>query len=605
MPHRSTALFLVLAAACATTRPATPPPADPAALGSRQDASRKALEALLAEHWDYFLEKSPEYASILGDKRWNDRSTDFSAAAVAKDLARTKAFLTRLEAIDPSGLDEQEALTRTLLIREFRDTLDDARFETWKMPVNQMSGIHLMAAQFPKMLQFQTAKDFDDYIARLRNLPRQLDDTMANIRLGIADGLVPPRFLLEKVADQAAGIAAMKPEDSPFARPLARMPDTIPAPEQERIRTALLGAIKDDVIPAYVRFAAFVRSGYAPKGRTEVGIWALPDGAARYAALARDSTTTTLTPDQIHAIGLSEVARIEAEMAAAAKRAGFADLASFRASIPGNPALHPTSREQILEIYRVHLDAMKGQLPKLFGRLPKAGFEVVAVEEFREKEAAGAQYVPPSPDGTRPGRIEVNTGDFANRTTLAMESTAYHEGLPGHHLQVAIQQELTGLPPARRFWLGYNAYSEGWALYSERLGEDVGRYQDPYSYYGHLQDEMLRAIRLVVDTGLHSKRWTRDDVVKFFRDHSSIDDVEVQSETDRYIVWPGQALAYKVGELQILALRDRAKKALGPAFSLSGFHDTVLGAGALPLDVLEVRVDEWIATEKKRGAAKR
>jgi uncharacterized protein (DUF885 family) len=597
MTRRSLALSLLAATACATTRPA--PPA-PASLESR----RAAQQALLAEHWDYFLAQHPEYASILGDKRWNDRSSDLSAAAVARDLERTRDFLARFEAIDPTGFDEQEALTRTLVIREFRRELDDARFEWWKMPVDQMGGIHLRAAQFPSLLPFQTAKDFDDYLARLRNLPRQFDETIANMRLGMAAGLMPPRFLLEKVADQASDIASRKPEDSPFARPLSRMPDTIPEAERQRIRGELLGVIRDQVAPAYVRFAAFVRDEYAPRGRTEVGVWSLPDGAARYAAQVKESTTTDLTPGQIHQLGLDEVARIEKEMTAAARRAGFADLASFRASLPSNAAIHPTSRDQILEIYRGYLDGMKKRLPELFGRLPRAGFVVVPVEEFREKEAAAAQYMPPSPDGSRPGRIEVNTGDFAKRTTLAMESTAYHEGLPGHHLQIAIQQELDGLPPARRFWLGYNAYSEGWALYSEQLGEDVGLYQDPYSYYGHLQDDMLRAIRLVVDTGLHAKRWSRADVVKFFHDHSSIDDVEVQSETDRYIVWPGQALAYKVGQLEILALRAQARRELGPAFDLRRFHDEVLGAGALPLDVLRERMQAWIAAEKARPARK-
>jgi uncharacterized protein (DUF885 family) len=594
-------LALALAmCACATTRPvtATPAPASPSAT-----SPAASLDALLGENWEYVLSHSPEYASILGDKRWNDRSSDRSAAAEAADLAKTKEFLARFEAVDPTGLGEQQALTRTLLVRMFRERLENARFETWKMPVNQMSGIHLRAAQFPVLLQFQTVKDYDDYVTRLRNLPRQLDDTVANMRMGMAEGLMPPRFLLEKVADQAAGIAAMKPEESPFARPLARMPAQIPEAEQQRIRAALLGAIKEQVIPAYVRFARFVRDDYAPKGRVEVGIWALPDGAARYAALAKESTTTSLTPDQIHQIGLAEVARIEAEMAVAAKRAGFASLEAFRAAMAVNPALHPTSREQILEIYRGHLEAMRLQLPKLFGRLPRADFVVVPIEPFREKEAAGAQYVGPSADGSRPGRIEVNTGDFAQRTTMTMESTAYHEAVPGHHLQIAIQQELEGLPPVRRYGLGYNAFAEGWALYSERLGEEVGRYQDPYSYYGHLQDEMLRAIRLVVDTGLHEKHWSREQVVKFFRDHSSIDDVDVQSETDRYIVWPGQALAYKVGELQIRELRKRATQALGTAFDVRRFHDAVLGAGAVPLDVLEARMDAWIASEKARPAS--
>ncbi len=600
MSHRELALVAAALCACATTGGAPPTPSAAATAAADLDARRKALDALLAEHWEYSLAHAPEWASILGDKRWNDRSSDLSAAAVAADLARTREFLARFEAIDPAGLAEQEALTRTLLVRELRERLDLARFEPWKMPVNQMSGIHLQAAHFPALLQFQTAKDYDDYVTRARNLPRQLDDTIVNMRLGMADGLMPPRFLLEKVAAQAEGIAATAAEESPFARPLARMPAGIPAPERERIRADLMGAIRDAVLPAYARFAHFVRTDYAPRGRSEMGIWSLPDGAGRYAARVKEVTTTSLTPDQIHEMGVREVARIEGEMAAAARRAGFADLASFRASIPGNPGIHPTSREQILDIYRGHLEGMRRELPRLFGRLPRAEFVVVPIEEFREKEAAAAQYVPPSADGSRPGRIEVNTGDFASRTTLAMESTAYHEAVPGHHLQYALQQELEGLPPARRFLLGYDAFSEGWALYSERLGKEVGRFQDPYSHYGHLQDEMLRAIRLVVDTGLHAKRWSREQVVAYFRDHSSIDEVEVQAETDRYIVWPGQALAYKVGEIRILELRGRASRELGSAFDVRRFHDLVLGAGALPLDVLEARVVAWIADEKAR-----
>ena len=600
MSHRRPALVAALLCACATARPPAQEPARAAA--PDVEARRKAFDELLAAHWEDTLSHAPEYASILGDKRWNDKSSDLSAAAEAAELARRKEFLARFEAVDATGFPEQEALTRTLVVRALREEIDDARFETWKMPVNQMSGIHLRSAQMVALLPFSSAKDYDDYVTRLKALPRKLADTEDNMRLGMAAGLMPPRFLLEKVADQADGIASRKPEETPFARPLARMPKDIPPAEQERIRSATLAAIQDDVLPAYRKFAAFVRGEYAPRGRTEPGIWSLPDGAARYAAAVRESTTTGLTPSQIHEIGLREVARIEAEMLAAARRAGFADLPSFRASLERNPALRPRSREQILEAYRKYLDGIRPELPKLFGRLPKADFVVVPVEEFREKEAAGAQYVAASADGSRPGRIEVNTGDFANRKTITFESTAYHEAVPGHHLQVAIQQELEGLPAQRRYWLGYAAFDEGWALYSERLAEEIGRYQDPYSYYGHLQDEMLRAIRLVVDTGLHEKRWTRDQVVQFFRAHSAIDDVEVQAETDRYIVWPGQALAYKVGELQILELRDRAKRELGAGYDVRRFHDLVLGAGSLPLDVLEARVDAWIASEKQAAA---
>jgi uncharacterized protein (DUF885 family) len=284
-------------------------------------------------------------------------------------------------------------------------------------------------------------------------------------------------------------------------------------------------------------------------------------------------------------------------MLKAAKKLGFSDLKSLNAVLARNPDLHGHSRQQILDLYRQHIDAMYTKLPRLFGRLPKARVEVMPTEAFREKEASGADYSEGAPDGSRPGRVMVNTGEPEKRTLTNIESTAYHEGVPGHHLQISIAQELPALPPFRQQG-GYTAFEEGWALYSERLGEEVGFYQDPYSFYGHLQDEMLRAIRLVVDTGLHAKHWSRDQVVQFFHDHSAVDEVEVQTETDRYIVAPGQALAYKLGQLKILELREKAQKALGPRFDVRRFHDEVLGAGALPLDVLGARIDAWIATEK-------
>ena len=605
LPGVALALALGACATAAPPRPAAPPTPAPAAASagdaSRAEVNRKALAALLAEHWEYDLARFPERASMLGDQRYNDRSSDLSAAAVAQHLARDREFLARFQALDPAGLTEQEALTRTLMIRAFAEEQEGARFETWKMPVNQMNGIHLQAAQLVNLLRFRTAKDFEDWTTRLRHLPRQLDDTIANMRLGLAAGLMPPRFLLEKVADQAAGLAAMKAERSPFARCLEKLPGDLPAAEQARLREALIGAVRDQVLPAYARFARFVREEYAPRGRTEEGVWALPDGAARYAFRVRESTTTRLTPDEIHRLGLAEVARIEGEMKALARKAGYADLAAFRAAIAADPKLRPASREQILEIYRGYLDSMRQELPRLFGRLPRADFVVVPVEAFREKEAAGAQYQIPAADGSRPGRIEVNTGDFAQRKTISFESTAYHEAIPGHHLQLAIQAELESLPPQRRYWLHHGAFVEGWALYAERLGVEVGRYQAPASAYGRLEDEMLRAIRLVVDTGLHARRWTRQQVVQYFRDHSAMDEVDLQAETDRYIVWPGQALAYKVGQLQILALRERASRELGPAFDLRAFHDEVLGGGSLPLDVLETRVTAWIAAEKARA----
>lgn len=464
------------------------------------------------------------------------------------------------------------------------------------MPVNQMSGVHLQMPQVVSLLSFTTIKDYDDYIARLKAMPVLFDQIVDRMRLGMKKGLMPPRFLLDKVAKQARGIAAQEPEKSPFAEPLDRAPNDLSEADQKRIREQVIGLIRDRILPKYSHFADFVEKEYAPKGRTDIGIWSLPDGARRYALAVRLSTTTDMTAEQIHELGLREVFRIETDMLQIGKKLGYDDLKSLNAALKQKKDLHAQSREQILDLYRKYIAQMEEKLPKLFGRLPKAKLVVMPVEEFREKEAAGAQYQRPSADGSRPGRVMVNTYDPEGRTTISMESTAYHEGEPGHHLQIAIQQELSELPPFRQQG-GYGAYIEGWALYSERLGKEVSFYQDPYNDYGRLQDEMLRAIRLVVDTGIHYKKWTRDQVVQYFHDHSGIDEIEIQTETDRYIVWPGQALSYKVGQLKILELRERAKAKLGDRFDIRDFHDQILGAGALPLGVLEGRIDNWIAAK--------
>ncbi|HKV10963.1 MAG TPA: DUF885 family protein [Thermoanaerobaculia bacterium] len=592
-----TSLAALLVATAAWAAPVFAAPAD-------LEARRDALNKLLAEQWEYGLSRAPEFASILGDKRWNDQISDFSQAALDADLAKARELLTRFEAIDTTGFPEQEVLNKELMVRGLKEQIEGARFKGWLMPVTQISGIHLQAPQFPAILTFTTVKDYDDLISRYKKFPGAFDQTIAHMRAGMAAGLMPPKFLLEKVVTQVEGIAAMPAEQSPFAVPLAKFPDGISEAERARIRKDMIAAINDSILPAYRKFGQFVKEEYAPKGRTEPGMWALPDGAERYALAVKESTTTNLSPEEIHQIGLREVARIEGEMVQVAKKLGYKDVKSLNAAIESDPKLKAKSREHIIDQYRQYIDQMYTKLPQLFGRLPKAKVEVTKVEEFREKEASGAQYIPGAPDGSRPGRVMVNTGDFANRKIISNESTAYHEGVPGHHLQLTIAQELPELPPFRQQG-GYTAFVEGWALYSERLGKEVGFYQDPYSDYGRLQDEMLRAIRLVVDTGFHYKKWTRDQVVQFFRDHSAVDEVDIQSETDRYIVWPGQALAYKIGQLDILELREKAKKELGKKFDVRDFHDQILGAGALPLDLLEARIDRWIAMEKRSEKAAR
>jgi len=573
-----------------------------AASSADLDARRKALNDLLHEQWEYNLRTSPTFASFLGDKRYNDKLDDFSQKAIDDDLEHTRQFLARFEAVDTSGFPEQETLNKQLMVRDLKMNLEGARFTPWEMPVTQQNGLHIDLPQPVNILSFESGKDYEDYISRLKQMPRLFDETVVQMRKGMAEGMMPPKLVLEEVAKQSNEIATTAAEKSPFAPPFDKFPDAIAAADRRRLRDAGLAAIHDSVIPAYVKFTAFVRDEYAPKGRAEPGVWALPDGDARYAFRVKEATTTNLTPEEIHQIGLVQVKAIEERMSGVARQLGFSDLKSFYASIKTNPALHPHSREQILDLYQKYIDQMYTKLPDIFGRLPKEHLDVKPIEEYREKEAS-THYLQGTPDGSRKAHVMVATGDFQNRTTLDIETTAYHEGVPGHHLQISIAQELPELPPFRQHEF-YTAYTEGWALYSEELGKEVGFFQDPYSYYGHLQDDMLRAIRLVVDTGFHYKHWSRQQVVDFFHEHSAIDEPEVQEETDRYMANPAQALGYKVGQLEILKLRQYAKEQLGNKFDLRGFHDEVLSGGALPLDVLGDRIHGWVAQQKAVAALK-
>ncbi|MGB6689879.1 MAG: DUF885 domain-containing protein [Terracidiphilus sp.] len=569
----------------------------PATSAAPVDDRRKALDALFKEYWDAYLKNSPEFASTIGDKRFNDRIADYSVKAVNDWLAREQDLLLRLAAIDPAGLDDQEKISRDLLLRRLTEDQEAADFKEWEMPVTQVGGIQLEYPQLVARLNFDTVKDYDDWIARLHALPKAFDQVTTDMSIGMDDHRTPPKFLVEKALDQVKQLAAQKPEDSPLAMPLKKFPASVPTEEQERIKGEMLDAIGKEVLPAYTRFARFIEVSYIPACRTDPGLSALPDGDKYYAFLIRRTTTTNLTAEQIHQIGLDEVKRDEAEMLAIAQKLGFQDLKSFRAGLKTNPKLHPASADALLDAFRDDLKPMQAKLPQLFGHLPKTPFEVAPVPAYMEKTAAPAYYEAGTPDGSRPGRLRVNTYNFADRNLDIVEDMAYHEGIPGHHLQISIAREMTGIPEFRKYG-HYTAYAEGWGLYAERLGKDVGFYQDPYSDYGRLEGDIWRAIRLVVDTGVHSQHWTRDQMVDYFHDHSNIDETDVQAEVDRYIAWPSQALAYKVGQLKILELRDRAKQALGDRFDIRAFHDQVLDAGALPLDVLSDRIDAWIASQK-------
>lgn len=585
------ALFLgLLCSALAATQ-------SPSSLESR----RKALNDLLAEQWEYKLRTSPLFASFLGDKRWNDKLDDFSQEAIDKDLLETQKFLTRFEAIDTSGFPEQEALNKALIVRDLRMHLEGARFKPWEMPVDQQHGIQLLLPHLVNVLSFQSVKDYEDYISRLTQVPRLFDETTVQMRKGMNDKLMPPRFLLEKVVDQCNAIASQEPWKSPIAQPFSSFPKSISESDQKRLREAGLSAIKGSVLPAYAHFTKFVRDEYVPKGRLELGIWSLPDGAARYRLAIRRMTTTDLTPEQIHEIGLKQVDEIEAEMLTVAHKLGFKDLASFNDHIRNERRFYAASGQQLLDLYTNYVHEIEPELPKLFGRLPKNKLTVIPMEVSRSKNAVPADYTGGTEDGSRPGHINVNQWDPEHRLVLNVEAIAYHEGIPGHHLQLSLAQELVGLPSFRKHE-NYTAFVEGWALYSERLGKEVGRYQDPYSDYGRLENEMWRAIRLVIDTGVHEKHWSREQMVAYFHRYTAMDEPNVQSEVDRYIAWPGQALAYKLGQLEILKLRQYAKDQLGDKFNIRDFHDEVLDGGALPLDTLEKRIHEWVAKQKLLSA---
>ncbi|EMP1651465.1 DUF885 domain-containing protein [Acinetobacter baumannii] len=557
----------------------------------------KALNQLLQEQWEYTLKNSPETATALGDLRYNDRWTEISKNQIEKDKKTTQNFLKRFEVIDSTGFSATDQLNKDLMIYQLKETLKNYDLKLYEMPFNQMWGLHLQFPGFISSIPFNNAKQYQDYIARLKQIPLILEQGIQLAKQGQKDGLMPPKYLIEKVAKQINSIAAPAGKDNVFASPLKQFPNNISKAEQERLSREILQAIDQNVRPAYQKLGTFIQKDYLPYGRQHEGIWSLPNGDELYRFYVENNTTTSESPENIHQLGLKEVARIEAEMLKIAKAQGFNDLKSFQQSLKTNPAVFPKSREEILEIYRGYIAQMQPELPKLFGLLPKNKVEVLPVEQYREKEAAGAEYHQGTPDGSRPGQVYVNTGDFSERSKISMEATAYHEAIPGHHMQIDIAQNLPNLPMFRK-QPNHTAYIEGWALYAEQLGKDVGFYKDPLSDYGRLSSELFRACRLVVDTGVHYKKWTRQQMIDFMREHSALDEPDIQAETDRYIAIPAQALAYKMGQLKILELRELAKQELGDRFDIKAFHDMILNAGTLPLNILDARIKNWIKEQK-------
>jgi uncharacterized protein (DUF885 family) len=553
-----------------------------------------AQNALFEEQYESDLKNFPERATAFGDYRYNDKLADYSLEAIAQRDKTNQEFLVRLQSIETTGFNDQDQLSHDLMVRVLQQRITDYNLKEYEMPVNQQNGIHTSLADLPLSVPFDTVKQYEDYISRLHQIPLVLSQVTEVMRAGMKDHLMPVKFLLEKVPGQCQGII----DGDPFLKPTTKYPASISAEDQKRLTQQITEAINTDVIPAYNAFAAFIKDEYAPQGRTTLAITSLPDGEKRYQNNIYARTTTHLTPDEIHQIGLREMDRIEGEMLAIARKEGFNDLASFRASLKTNPKYIPKSADQILDDFRHYISQMEPKLPELFTLLPKSPVTVEPIPSFQA--AAATHYVTGTPDGKRPGRVVVATSDYAHRSLIDDEAIAYHEGVPGHHMQLSVQQQLTGLPKFRQHGLGFNAYIEGWALYAEELGKEVGFYQDPVSDYGRLSSELFRAVRLVVDTGIHSKGWSRDQVVEFFRKSGAVDEPTIQSETDRYIAWPAQALSYKLGQLKIHELRERAKKELGPKFDIRTFHDEILDGGTLPLDLLEARTDKWIAEQKTK-----
>ena len=461
------------------------------------------------------------------------------------------------------------------------------------MPLDQFNGIHLAFAQLPSVVPLDSTRHYEDYLARLRQIPRAINEVIEVARQGANDRLIPPKFLLEQVATQCDSIAAPPGEQSSFAAPLRSFPDAITPPDRKRLHDEIVKAIDTQVRPAYSRLSKFVKGEYAPKGRSEPGIWALPDGDARYRAALHRLTTTDMTPESIYELGMAQVKETEDQMNGVARQQGFSDWKSYAAALHSEPKIAPSSRQQVLDTYRKYIGQMEPKLPENFGILPKARLEVVPIEDYREKQSSGAEYQVGTPDGSRPGKVYVNTGDFEHRSLAEMEATAYHEGVPGHHMQLSIALEIPDLPAFRRHAF-YSAFAEGWALYAERLGKELGFYRDPANDFERLGSELFRATRLVEDTGGHYKRWTREQMVQFFQDNSVESAADIQSEVNRYLAWPGQATGYKIGQLKFLELRERARAQLCDKFDIRAFHDEMLSGGEMPLDVLEERTNKWI-----------
>ena len=551
--------------------------------------------ALFDEYYETGLKNAPERATSFGDYRYNSQLSQVSLAEIARQHAEDDNFLKRLKAIPTDGMSDKDLLSHQLLERQLEREDVNYELKNYEMPVNQQRGVHTGLADLPLSVPFDSVQHYQDYISRLHQIPRVFDQTVEVLRQGMKDGLMPPKLVLEKLPGQCEGIV----EANPFILPTKKFPKEFSEDDKKRLTDEMTKAINDDVLPAYKKFADFLKNDYDPKGRPDISVETLPDGKRRYAEAVKMMTTMNISPAEVHEIGLKEVERITAEMTKLAKAQGQKDLASFREKINSDPKWKPQSEQQIVDDFKKYIDQMQPKLPELFGLLPKSPVTVEPIPGFAK--AAATHYVAGTPDGKRAGRVVVAVADPTTRTLVLDEAVAYHEGVPGHHMQISIAQTLPDLPKFRLRGF-YSAYAEGWALYSEELGKEIGFYKDPVSDYGRLNSELFRAVRLVVDTGIHDKNWSRDKVIEFMH-ANDVNDTVAQTETDRYIAWPGQALAYKMGQLTIRKLREEAKTQLGSKFDIKAFHDEVLNGGAMPLDLLQERVERWIKDQGPKTAS--
>ena len=560
------------------------------------------LHALFDEEWQFEMREEPLFATYVGDHRYDDRLPSVSRADEERRAKARKQFLDRFEAIPRSSLGAEDRVSLDMMERQLRDDITDVDFGAYQIPITADEGFHIDFARLPTRVPLATPADYEHYIARLRAWPTYVNQHIANMRAGLARGFTMPRVSLTGYEGTISAHVVTDPTTSVFYKPFVSFPNTVPEKDRARLREAGLAAVRDAVIPGYKAFLDFMTTEYIPHARETIGASALPDGQRYYAYRVRHYTTLDIGPDSIHKIGLSEVARIQGEMDAAIKQTGFAgDFPAFLQMLRTDPRFYPKTPEELLERASWIAKRMDGKLPSLFKTLPRLPYGIEPVpDELAPKYTAG-RYIPAPVGSTRAGMYWVNVYALSSRPFYALESLTLHEAVPGHHLQFALAQELTGLPAFRRF-VGVDAYSEGWGLYSERLGLEAGFYTDPYSNFGRLTYEMWRACRLVVDTGIHSMGWTRQQALDYMAQHTALSLHEVETETDRYIAWPGQALAYKMGELEIRALRRQAEEALGTRFDVREFHDVVLRHGVVTLSVLRDQVASYIHAASREPA---